>query len=293
MNWRDVARSQDGAISRRQLSGCGLTPDELDGLVRRRILIRQAPSVYVARSAPGSYRQQCWIAVLWSRGVLSHQSAGLLWRLPIEPVEQRHVTLLDGRRTRPQPGIVVHRGSLDRTAVVPVRGLRVTDRPTTIVDLVRTVGRGQAQELLDRSLQLGWLSEQAVAHAVRDAAGRPGTEQLRVLARRSESGARAESERRLHAVLNRAGLTGWIAQYRIRLPNGSAVVDVAFPAARLVIEVDGRRWHGAFAERFEQDRMRQNELVLLGWRVIRATWAMLRDQPDHLVRQVAAALCAL
>lgn len=58
-----------------------------------------------------------------------------------------------------------------------------------------------------------------------------------------EPGADAESERRLHAILRGAGLRGWKPQYRIDLPVGPIFADVAFPSQRVVIEVDGRRYH--------------------------------------------------
>ncbi|HEX2308075.1 MAG TPA: hypothetical protein VHI14_07145 [Jatrophihabitantaceae bacterium] len=35
--------------------------------------------------------------------------------------------------------------------------------------------------------------------------------------------------------------------------------------------------------RFESDRLRQNELVAAGWRVLRFTWRMLYDDPDRVL----------
>ena len=47
-------------------------------------------------------------------------------------------------------------------------------------------------------------------------------------------------------------------------------VDIAFPKAKLVVEIDGREFHEG-PEPFEQDRLRQNDLVNAGWRILRFT----------------------
>jgi very-short-patch-repair endonuclease len=107
-----------------------------------------------------------------------------------------------------------------------------------------------------------------------------------------EPGADAESERRLHAVLRRAKLRGWVAQYPIELPGGTVFVDVAFPERRAAIEIDGRRYHDEYSDRFESDRLRQNQIVLLGWRVLRFTWRALRDEPDLVISRIVQLLAA-
>ena len=50
-------------------------------------------------------------------------------------------------------------------------------------------------------------------------------------------------------------------------------LDVLFRGIRLVIEIDGRRYHSG-SDVFESDRKRQNLLVLHGWRVLRITGRM-------------------
>ncbi|MHB8408393.1 MAG: endonuclease domain-containing protein [Acidiferrobacterales bacterium] len=45
--------------------------------------------------------------------------------------------------------------------------------------------------------------------------------------------------------------------------------DIAFPDARLVVEVDGWQHHGRFLRDFRKDRERQNILTLAGWRILR------------------------
>jgi hypothetical protein len=58
-------------------------------------------------------------------------------------------------------------------------------------------------------------------------------------------------------------------------------VDVIYDDAKLIVELDSRRWHDT-SSAFEDDRRRDNALVLAGWRVIRITWRMLMDEPERV-----------
>ena len=85
----------------------------------------------------------------------------------------------------------------------------------------------------------------------------------------------SEAERRSHRLLREARLTGWRTNLPVRLGDALYdVVDIAFPGARLAVEIDGRL-HEHDRELFESDRWRQNALVRAGWCVRRFTWAML------------------
>ena len=55
------------------------------------------------------------------------------------------------------------------------------------------------------------------------------------------------------------------------------------------MEIDGRGYHSDRVA-FEQDRWRQNDIVLAGWRVLRFTVEMLRTRPHLVTATVRAAL---
>jgi very-short-patch-repair endonuclease len=63
-------------------------------------------------------------------------------------------------------------------------------------------------------------------------------------------------------------------------------VDFHWPAHRLVAEVDGWQFHGHRLA-FERDRVRDAELQLLGYTVLRFTWRQLRDDPAAVAARVA------
>jgi len=238
-------------------------------------------------------RQRLWAAVLWSDGgVISHQSAARLWKLPVAPTTTVHVTVADRRYRKPVPGIRLHRVPLARLYRVSYDGLPVAARDKTIIELLRTLPYRAARDLLDRGLQQRWVTEFDLTEAVRKERCRTGNVQIRTLLGEIEPGAQAESERLLQRILRRAGVQGWVAQFEIRLPNGAAYADVAFPTQKIVIEVDGRRNHDADSPQFESDRTRQNQLVALGWRVLRFTWTRLTQDPGGVLAEIVQLLAA-
>lgn len=69
-------------------------------------------------------------------------------------------------------------------------------------------------------------------------------------------------------------------------------VDIGFPEARLVVEVDGWQHHGRFKSDFERDRRRQNLLVLHGWRVLRFAAGEIHRDVAGILETIEAALHA-
>jgi very-short-patch-repair endonuclease len=67
------------------------------------------------------------------------------------------------------------------------------------------------------------------------------------------------------------------------------LIDLAFPVQRVAIEVDGWAWH-VTADRFIDDRRRQNALVNARWTILRFTWHDLVARPDEVVQEIRAAL---
>jgi very-short-patch-repair endonuclease len=66
-------------------------------------------------------------------------------------------------------------------------------------------------------------------------------------------------------------------------------VDCVWREARLIVELDGERYHGSRSRR-QADRERDNRLMAAGWRVIRITWDDLKNRPVHVVGQIRTAL---
>lgn len=92
------------------------------------------------------------------------------------------------------------------------------------------------------------------------------------------------AERKAHRMLRAAKITGWSTNLPVTINGANFRIDLAFPALKLAIEVDGFAYHSS-RDSFERDRQRQNLLVADGWTVLRFTWAML-DDPDAVLRVI-------
>ena len=58
-------------------------------------------------------------------------------------------------------------------------------------------------------------------------------------------------------------------------------VDFHWPDVRLIVETDSHRHHGTRAA-FERDRVRDQQLTVAGWRVVRFTHRQVLRTPEHV-----------
>ncbi|GAA1854800.1 DUF559 domain-containing protein [Microlunatus capsulatus] len=182
-------------------------------------------------------------------------------------------------------GFVLRNRRVDPDEVVERHGLRCTSPALTALDLCDEEGGAAVDAVLrSRQARLADLHRVLAAHP-----DRRGNQRRRALLRDSRDEPWSEAERIAHALLRRAGIGGWSANRPVVVHGTRYYVDIAFDRERLVLEIDGWEFHGSRAA-FEQDRARQNDLVLAGWRVLRFTWAMLTEDPDAVVVAVLAAL---
>lgn len=292
MGWTDVARRQAGVISRAQLLALGLTRGQIDRLCRTgRFETVGVAGVYRVAGAPDVEQAAAWVAVLATGAPLSFASAARVWGLIVPDDGLIHITRRERRRIDWPSGVRVHRVRLVDDAVTQRVGLPVTTLEETVLDCAATLPRLHARVLVDRCVQQRLLDRAAVERRLRDQPGRWGNRQLRALLDTFGDGAAAESERRLHDLLRSRGISGWVPNYSVRISGRRLVLDVAFPTARLAIEVDGYAYHSA-ADRFQADRTKQNLLMAAGWRVLRFTWADLEGRPAYVIAQITALLAA-
>jgi very-short-patch-repair endonuclease len=194
------------------------------------------------------------------------------------------VTVPRNSHGRNRNGCRLRRRDLNPSDVVVHRGIRVTALALTVIEsAVRERG---GVKLMDSALQrrLG-LDDLWRAHLRNK--GRYGSPRARRLLQAASDGARSEAERLLVKLLRKAGITGWQTNY----PIGPYKVDVAFPASKIVIEVDGWAFHSD-GEAFQHDRKRQNYLMLLGWQVLRFTWLDLVEYPGRVIAEIRSAISA-
>ncbi len=288
--WSRLARAQHGVISGRQLLSAGLSPSQLATQVRNGILLRQAHGVYRISGAVASFEAALWVAVLATDGVLRATTAAHVWGMLDEHAGPIRVAITRETRIARLPGVQVFRRDLATGESTTRHGLPVVVRSVAVLDHAATLPPSQAASTIDRALQRGWITPGQLAERL----ARPyrGNGVLRKVADGLLAGAEAESERVLHRLLRRHRVGGWLPNHPIMVAGAMrARVDAAFVEHRIAIEVDGYAYHSKDGA-FQRDRTRQNLLMLLGWTVLRFTWADLVERPQYVVRTIQAALAA-
>lgn len=196
---------------------------------------------------------------------LSHRSAAVVWRMLPPASGAIHVTVSGSHRRGPQ---TVHLHRTTRPETTRRETIPVTSAVRTLTDLAST---GSPE--LDR----------AVNEAISRRLATP--EELRHLTPDSPTLTRSEAERRLLALVRRAGLP----RPRTNVRVAGHEVDALWAAQRLVVEVDGYAFH-ASRTAFERDRRRDADLIAAGYRVLRITWRQIAEQPEALAARLGAAL---
>ena len=98
--------------------------------------------------------------------------------------------------------------------------------------------------------------------------------------------AESPMETRLRWLLIQRGLPRPEVQVKLGDDNLLGRADLYYPAARLILEVDG----GNHRDRLVEDNRRQNLLLSAGFRLLRFTSSDLYNRPDLVEAQVRSAL---
>jgi very-short-patch-repair endonuclease len=269
-----LARRQHGVVSRDQLVALGMTVRRIERRMSRAQLHAVHRGVY-AVGHTSLTRYSWFIAAVLACGegaALSHFSAAVLWEI--------HVTVEGNRRCR---GVVVHRSPLQGERVRR-HGIVVTTPARTLVDLADVVRKQRTLErAFDEAEYLGLDWQPATPRH-----GRRGSGVLAAVLAVHEPGTTrtlSEFEERFLAFCDRQGL---------RRPEVNASIegylcDFVWRRERLIVETDGKRAHGTRRAR-RRDPVRDADLQIAGWRVVRVTWGRLVREEDALRRQLETLL---
>ena len=98
-----------------------------------------------------------------------------------------------------------------------INGLPITTRVASAIDHLSRLRLAEAARFADRALQQSWLTPADLDRRLRREPGRRGNGRIREVLQHCADGAAAESERVLHGLLRKAGLRGWVPNYRVRI----------------------------------------------------------------------------
>jgi len=250
-------------------------------LKRAGVLDNPLPGTFVL-AADASERAWLRAVCAWSAplGVLHATTAASLWlpSLAGQTAVLAHPTLKSRRRVK------VTRRGVPSDFVRIADGLRFASPAFAAVELAATDDGRAVCEALRRRLT----TPTELREAFEAMTGSVGQAVRRCVVEACLTNPWSYAELRLHRILSEAGITGWVANRRLRLGGVVVHPDVLFPGARVVIEFDGRAVHDDPAQ-FLKDRERQNVMVAHGYVVLRFGWEHL-DQPEYIVSMVRHAL---
>ena len=290
---RNLARYQNGVISRSQALRAGLTVD----MIKFRLISdrwRQIyPGVYATFTGAPGRGAQLWAAVLTAgRGaVLSHETAAELHRLIDRPVDDVHVTIPLQRRVIPVPGVMIHRsGRVSEAAqgqTYPPRTkieetvLDLTQKAATFDDVCGWVTRAFARNLTDEARLLAAITQRTKLRWRAD---------LHELVTAAAGGDHSVLEFRYERDVERAhGLPVASRQVPFAKPGGRrGRRDRVYEDYAVVVELDGRAAHPEESQ--WRDKARDNAAAVGGQQTLRYGWTDVKHQPCATAAQVARVL---
>ncbi len=282
MDWAigEIAERQHGVVGRWQLEELGISRGQIEARQRRGSLHRLHRGVYAVGHRNLKQKGR-WMAAVLAFGpgaVLSHRSAGQLWRIvPMRAIEPE---VIRAGFVRGRSGLVVHRVSLPADEMTEVDGIPVTTAARTVFDLA-AMSTPREVERAFHELEVRRLWGPVSVKALVDRyPGHRGVASLRaVLASKRPVGVtRNEFEEAFVVLLDANRLPRPRFNATLHVRGRFFEPDALWDDQRLIAELDGGGVHNTDSA-FHSDRKRDRTLLAEGWRTTRVTWDQLRDEP--------------
>lgn len=272
------AARRHNIVTTAELKALGFTRDAIAHLVRTERIFRVHRGVFTVGRKQLT-KEGSWIAAVLAcpaGAALSHLSAAVLWELLRYEPPTPHVIVPMGSSNRGPRGAVVHRSTTFSEEEIEERdGIRVTSVLRTLSDLA-------LDHLPDRPLNA----------AVRQAGRLHGVDLQRLRGK-----PRLDKIVRLYDPL--IGMTdsdmealfvALCTTYRLPKPDaqepfGRYLADFTWHAAKLVVELDSRRWHFNDVN-YLTDRQKERLIRTHGYEVLRFTYAEIVHTPAAVAAEI-------
>jgi len=285
-----LAAEEWSVLSLEELRRCGLTPGMVATRVGRGQLHRLHRGVYAVGHRKVRLEGEFLAAVkaCGAGAVLSHYSAGALWRMVEWDERHPEVTVRD-TTPRIHKGIRVHRTRiLDPSDVRRHRGIPATSPTRTALDLCSQLADRPARRAVRQALSIELLTPRELLRTLEVQAWRPGARRLRRIVAAGVAPTRSELEDVVLDLVLAAGLGHPDVNVPIVLDGRRLVPDFRWPDRRLIVEADGRAWHDNKLAR-EDDAERQALLEAHGERVVRVSWEQAVSHAAQTMRRLQTA----
>ncbi|HEU4657389.1 MAG TPA: type IV toxin-antitoxin system AbiEi family antitoxin domain-containing protein [Capillimicrobium sp.] len=283
------AGRQHGVVDLDELRACGLTRNAVSNRVRAGWLHPKHRGVYAVGHPELTLRGEFMAAVkaCGPGAVLSHVSAAVLHAL-VDWDDRFPEVTVHGSATRLHRGIRVH-----RTSDLPAGDRTYRDRipvttpVRTLLDLAAVLDSRRLRRAVNQALALRLTTIPDLVHAIEAKPGRRGAARLRAILA-SAAPTRSILEDVVLGLVLRGGLEPPDVNVPLRLDGRVVIPDLRWPAQRLVVEADSRRWHDNPLAR-AHDAERQRVLERHGERVVRITWRQAVARPAETLARLRAA----
>jgi very-short-patch-repair endonuclease len=273
-----LASRQRGNVTRAQLIEGGVSERVIDRRIARGSLRPRFPGVYLVGhdAEPPWSREYAALLYCAPRAMLSRRTAAHIRDWPVRRPPDVEIALV-GRHLRSRGGLRIHR----LNEILPAElhhheGMPITSPSLTLLDLGGVAGEAALARCLNEARVQGAVGDGELHATLRAHPNRRGARALWKLLEREESefAVESEAERLCLRLMIESGLKPDATQARI----GPYRVDFLYEPERLVVEVDGFRYHRT-RDRFVGDRRRTAALMALDYEVFPLTWADLTERP--------------
>lgn len=288
----ELASRQHGVVTTRQLKGLGYGRNSASKANKVGRLRRLYRGVYAVGHERLGWNGWCLAAVFAAEtgsrdgAVASHTAAGWLWDLLRSSPATIHVTVSTTRHRR--RGLVMHTAQLPKPDLDEVEGIPVTALPRTVLDLVPMLSAPWLERAVEQLEGSGRFDLAQFEDLLDRCGNHPGAGRLRAaldIYQEDPAFTRSGVERRFRELVRKAGLPVPSANFNV----AGFELDAYWEAERFAVELDVFGTHGTRAA-FERDRLRADELLLIGVEMIRVTGPRLKREPDAVIQRVAAHL---
>ena len=279
----ELADRQHGFVAHWQLMEIGLGRRAIQYESGTGWLRRVARGVYAVGHTASDIYGRVMAAVLWAGpgALASHGAAAWVWGIGSAGGTTIDVTRVGRGRLRWGHIVVHHVRSIEDEERAMREDVPVTSLARTLLDCAATKQPRVVHRMIEEADRRGLfdLREAERTCRRRHRGARPLAAILTDF--KPEPITKSELER---LFLELCGLAG------LPLPETNAFVegyevDAVWRGQRFVVELDSRAHH-LNPTAFERDRVRDIDLQLAGYRVVRITWARLRDEPERVVAEL-------
>jgi very-short-patch-repair endonuclease len=283
-----LAAAQHGVVAVWQVVGLGLNADAIQYRLDMGRLHPVHRGVY-AVGYPAQTREALEMAAVLACGegaVVSHWTAAIRWALLKPRRGPIHATAPTDHRGH--KGIKAHVGRLHSHDKTKRDGIPITSVPRTLLDLAAVADERILKRAVNEAERAGRLNRRAIDQLLERNPRRKGSKALRAVIASVSPGTRRTRSDLEVAFLEMCRAFG------LPRPEPNAKVegfevDMYWPQARLIAELDSYEYHRTPAE-FERDRRRDAHLKKKRYEVLRVSEGWLEDAPDDVAATVKALL---